>query len=188
MSNATTVLLATGPAAITGLTAGVAGYLTARLGSESSIRQADVQIEQLNLQNCESNRRERQAAYHQLLNHLRLGNEMLVSLVLVGQLDYEKSGPWSATFDDLANAVALYGTELVRQRVDELSTFINSLQLNRPDQPDALTARQKLSAYDTRRRSLVDAMREDVAPPAVASRGAAGPPQPRGRFRRARNT
>jgi hypothetical protein len=154
----TSVFLATGPAAIAGAT----GFYGARLSNRATIRQAEVQIEQVNLENYEANRRERQTVYHELLDHLRGFDATLVSLASNGTVDRDAFSEWSARFDHLANGAVLFGTDHVRECVQALAEFLTGLAI-KPGQRTAMETADNLTAFQAAYQSLIDAMREDVA-------------------------
>ena len=184
MTDYTIIFTTVGASAVTGL----GGYLTARIQSTATIRQAEAENERLRQQHSQAHFDNRQNTYHQLLNALSARHAMLQKLMwaaeepedeeaLKREFENAKSG-FQRDVSAVLNGVRLFGTAPVKEAADAVGDALGELDsvqlqaLMDADEPTfAVRALISLAAGDEERdelnkaiHRLVDAMREDVAP------------------------
>lgn len=164
MSDATTVLLALGPAAITG----VVGYVAARAQSRAAIRSAEIENERLRLDHREAERQGRKETYHQLLTLLHRLDAMMAGFADLSQESFSR---WLSDFESASGAVDLFGGIQVRRELRGVRERIDEIGL-RARRRDGRTSFETLfaEAYRDGRAPLtaavdrtLEAMRSDVA-------------------------
>lgn len=148
----TTVALATGPAAVTG----ALGYFSAKLQSRAAIRQAEVTLKHQLAQYDEEHLRHRQGTYHEFLDSTRR-----LDLMLLSPKPSDNLVEWWHTWQHQVNGVYLYGTDRVRSAAEALTDVFAELANKTDPASEYASIRPK---YLEASWSLIDAMREDVAP------------------------
>jgi hypothetical protein len=150
----TTVLVAIGPAGITGLL----GYYGAKRTADTAERQANAPLAQITLQRALEDQRQRQEAYHDLVDKLR-DFETAEGRVAATTPEIAR---WRYQFDHVLNGVRLFGAGEVPAAAEHASEVVHAMLTSRDTDRAFLEGRADLQSAHA---ALVEAMRQDVAPP-----------------------
>jgi len=120
MTGSETVLLALGPAAITGLL----GAFVARLQTRTNIRQAELVTERLRLQQAESRRQRREKAYNDFPGLMYRLDAMVGG---VGTLSKDSLDRWLLDFQILYGGIELFGEAHARDRLPAVLDAMNAI-------------------------------------------------------------
>lgn len=161
----TTVLVAIGPATVTGLVGwfgakknGEIALSQAEKNAEVAIAQAKVPIDQIGLSEAISDRRGRENAYHDLLDWLRTF-DVAEGRVAVTTPEITE---WRVKFDHAVNAVVLLGAEGVPEAADKCAIIVHNIMTNSAGVDRAFAADH--DAFAEALADLLSAMRDDVSP------------------------
>lgn len=161
----TTVLIATGPAAVTGLLGAGLGWYTAKKNSEVAIATADAPVRQVGLSEAIADRRDREQAYVTLVNSI----DWLLNLRgRVGENGLQ-TARWKLEFDGQVNRVKILGAYDVPAAAAKCAEIVQ-VMIKRDGGggglmfTDAGAFDQNESELAAARDSLIEAMRKDVAP------------------------
>lgn len=163
MGDAATVLLALGPAAITGLL----GYYGARLQAQTSLEQAAAQTRELLLQHSEGKRQHRQGTYHEFLR-LMYGLDLMLGGF--APLSRQAFDTWLAEFQSLYGGMDLFGSRDVRALMPAMRNALDQIGLQAQRDRGSAPFEERFAAAYRRDRgrisdamtAITDAMRADV--------------------------
>lgn len=168
MSSSTTVLLAMGPAAITG----IVGYAGARLQARTAENQARVEIDRLRLEQADTARHQRQTAYHDFLLLLQGLDAMVVGL-FVEPWSKDAFARWLGQFHHHYGCIDLYGTDTVRSAATRVKAVLDDIgngARQRGADVDAFVEHFAAAYYDNREHLIaaveetLNMMRQDILP------------------------
>lgn len=161
-------------AAVTGVTAvavGLIGYFTAKLSAKVAIRQTEEETARATAARTEEHLQHRQGIYHRLLNQDRSFFRLIDPAT--DRVEISAFGAWYKGFIDEMNAVILFGTASVPAAAVHLNSQVASMvsatqkaHREGSDFNDALdlSLSEGRNGWDEARRTVIDRMREDVAP------------------------
>jgi hypothetical protein len=120
MTGATAVLLALGPAVVTGLV----GYRSAMVQAAVSMRGVEAENERLVGQHREDERQRRLTGYHDFLTLIYRLDAMMAGFAPLSQDAFEE---WLDNFQRLYGAINLTASEPVRVRVAEMKAALDAI-------------------------------------------------------------
>jgi hypothetical protein len=159
MDSLSTVLLAVGPAAITGLV----GFAGARLQAQTAQKQARNEIDRLLLEQGDTARQQRQAAYHDFVTLLYRLDAMVVGLV-AEPWSKETFSSWLEQFHLYFGCIDLYATDDVRSSATQIKTVLDEIGSKaREHGTDVDTfVRHFPTTYHDNRQSLIAAVEQTL--------------------------
>lgn len=159
-----TVLIAIGPAAVTGFVA----WFGARYQRDTSLAETDQATLRLRVEHAENERQHRQGVYHDFLKLLNAQDAMMSGWA---PLDEQRYNEWLGAHYALFQGIHLFGDQLVRDALSPLTALLSEVggEAGRGDPSVPFHERMK-SAYLKRRAEIIvaeagltEAMRACVA-------------------------
>lgn len=152
MSGATAVLLALGPAIVTGLV----GYRSAMLQAAVSIQGVEAENERLRDERRESERQRRLGGYHDFLSLMHRLDAMMAGF---SPLSKEAFDAWLDHFQSLYGGIDLYGSDAVRGQLVSVKDVLDEIgtEARRQRGNDAFEKRFA-AVYPAHRDRLIEAV------------------------------
>ena len=159
------VLLAVGPAIVTGL----AGYTGARLQAKTARQEMQGEIERLRMQQRDQMRQQRQETYHELLSLFYRLDSMVSDLAK--PLSRKSFADWVDKFNHQFSCIDLFGTDSVREAARRAKVVVGQIGLEARKESAQVDhfINCFVKAYRSHRESLdkavgdtIEAMREDL--------------------------
>jgi hypothetical protein len=163
MNGTTAVLLALGPAIVTG----VVGYRGAMLQAAVSIKGVEAENERLRQEQREGERQRRLGSYHDFLSLMHRLDAMMAGFA---PLSKEAFDGWLDAFQSLYGGIDLYGSDSVREQLAKAKDVLDEIGTEaRRERGGESFERRFAAAYPAGRRRLIEAvglvleeMRRDV--------------------------